>query len=479
VSAPSGGAGIGLSLPTTSNGSINGCLFVGNVTTASGGALGGSAGSLFIGNSRFTGNAAGSGGAIDVTASSLIINDSTIDNNRASTGAGGLLLDVTSNGSALNNDTIAFNATGGFGGGLELIAGTGTLALNNDTIDGNTAGAGDLGGGVFQDVNDTVDVTATIIADNTAGSAPADYSYGEGTLNDDGGNLLGNANSDGGKFGASTIIGDPKLGPLEDNGGNRAGAPSTSQVIPTQALLPGSPAILAGVASVIEDERGFNRPTKPSIGAYEPQYASNASANQVFAENLYDVLLNRPGDPTGLTAAVNFLNNGGSPTALTEVFESTPEHLVDEAAQLVRRYLNRAPSSAQTGTILGFLESGHTPEQAAAIFLGSAEFAQDYGGNDDVILEAMYQSALGRAASQEEVDGWDQALATSSAAAVAGAFLSSQEYLDDLAVDDFEAFLGVDPSGSQVAAFRGAARMGLPRTTLAAIALAASFAERT
>jgi hypothetical protein len=30
-----------------------------------------------------------------------------------------------------------------------------------------------------------------------------------------------------------------------------------------------------------------------------------------------------------------------------------------------------------------------------------------------------------------------------------------------------------------VAAFRGAARMGLPRTTLAAIALAASFAERT
>ncbi len=62
---------------------------------------------------------------------------------------------------------------------------------------------------------------------------------------------------------------------------------------------------------------------------------------------------------------------------------------------------------------------------------------------------------------------------------VAGLFLSSQEYLTDLIVDDFEAYLGRDPSPSDLSAFLGAAKAGVASPTLASIALAGSYAART
>ena len=56
---------------------------------------------------------------------------------------------------------------------------------------------------------------------------------------------------------------DPLLGPLADNGGPTL----------TQALLPGSPAIEAGVnvPGVTTDQRGVSRGSAPAIGAFELQ----------------------------------------------------------------------------------------------------------------------------------------------------------------------------------------------------------------
>ena len=470
------GGGIFMVLSGTSNASIISCLFLGNVTNGDGGALGGSAGFLEIADSRFTGNAANNGGAINIGDGTFDIDDSTIDDNRASSEEGGMFLDPVSG--AMTNDTVEGNVSAGTTGGIDLSVGTGTLMLGDDTIDGNSAASD--GGGVYQNSPLTVNILDTIVAGNTTAGSPSDYDYVAGTLNDKGGNLLGNATGDGGKFSAGTIVGDPKLGPLADNGGKRAGAPGTSQVIPTQALLPGSPAILAGVASITDDERGFNRPAKNSIGAYEPQYASNASPNQVFVENLYEVLLDRVADSGGLTAGTNFLNNGGSPTALAQILLSSTEYLDDEATLLYRRYLGRTPSASETSVVAGVLKAGTTPEQLAAILVGSPEFFQDYGGNNDVFVLATYATVLGRAASPDEVAGWDQVVAEgASRNTVAALFLSSQEYLTDLCVFDFEAYLGSEPSPSTLANFLAASKAGVSSQTLAAIALGGSYTART
>jgi hypothetical protein len=72
-----------------------------------------------------------------------------------------------------------------------------------------------------------------------------------------------------------TDASDPFLGPLADNGGPT----------PTMALLPGSPAIDAGVpiAGVTTDQRGVARPqgTAPDIGAFESRGFTVAIASGV------------------------------------------------------------------------------------------------------------------------------------------------------------------------------------------------------
>ncbi len=476
--------GGGLWAMTSGDVSIDSDLFLGDYAVGSGGALDmtNSTGSLEIFDSRFSGNAADEGGALYLDPSSFSLDGNTFDSNRAAVG-GAMFVDLVSNNNGLTDDTITANMAGLEGGGINLSTGSGAVALVDDTIDGNSTFSTGGGGGVFQDSSNTVNAEGTIFAGNTSDSLPSDYEYVVGTLNDKGGNLIGNATGDGSKFGPSTVFDDPKLGPLVDNGGIRAGAPSTSQVIPTQALLPGSPAIGTGPAGtgVFQDERGFNRPsTKPSIGAYEPQYASNASPNQVFVENLYEVLLDRAADPGGLAAGTGFLNGGGSPTALAQILLSSTEYLDDEATLLYQRYLGRTPSASETNTVAGVLKAGTTPEQLAAVLVGSPEFFQDYGSNDDVFVQAAYATVLGRAAGPEEAAGWDQVLAGgASRNAVAALFLSSQEYLTDLCVLDFEAYIGREPSPSDLANYLGASKAGVSSQALAAIALGGSYAART
>jgi hypothetical protein len=477
------GGGIESDSPSGGNTAINSCLVLGNASGiwGAGADLGGGGTTEVIG-SRFTGNGAISVGGGLVLSTGGVINDTTIDANRSADQGGGIYFFLPSgNTISMTDDTVEGNSATGDGGITVAPGGAGTLNLTSDTIDANTAlNAGP--GGVSQLVG-TVVVENTILSGNTAAGSPSDYTYTAGTLTDQGGNLLGTTAGDGGKFGASTIVGDPKLGPLVDNGGPRAGAPSTSQVVPTQALLPGSPAIGKGVASGAPtiDERGFKRPSNPSIGAYEPQYAENASPNTVFVENLYEVLLDRVADPAGLAAAVGFLNAGGSPTTLIQIYQSSTEYLDDEGALLYQRYLGRAPMPTETTAVVSVLKAGSTPEQVAAALIGSNEFFNDFGDDTDVFVEGAFVAALGRAtASVAERAAWDAVLNLGTTRAAVGTLLlTTTEYLTDLIDSDFGAYLGRSPTPSDLAAFLDAAKAGVTSPNLAAIALASSFPSRT
>ncbi len=458
--------------------SISNSLFRDNQTYISGGALFFIAGTLEVAASRFTGNASQSGGAGNLAPTSFSIVNSTFDANRAFV-AGGLVLAPSGTANVLSNDTFSGNSAKD-DGALRIQGTTATiLTMIDDTIAGNTT-TGTAGG--MEDFGGALVVQGTILAGNTAAGAPSDFTYTIGTLTDKGGNLLGSTAGSSGKFGPGTIVGDPKLGPLAANGGQVAGAPADGQIIPTMALLPGSPAYGKGVAAgaPTNDERGFARHASPSIGAYESQYSNTAPANPLFVDVLYEILFNHPVDPAGLVACTNFLNNGGSPTALIQILQSSNEYLDDEVAQLFHRYLDRAPTSPEFSSFSAALKSGATPEQVAAVLVGSNEFFQDYGGNNDGFVLAAYQTTLGRAAAPSEVAGWDQVLAGGMPRSnVAGLFLSSQEYLTDLIVDDFEAYLGRDPSPSDLSAFLGAAKAGVTSPMLASITLAGSYAART
>ncbi len=475
------GMGGALAAITTGDVTINNLLFLDNTASGAGGAITISGGSLQVFGARFSGNAASNGGALNITPNSFTIQSSTFDHNRSAFDGGAMVLGLVSSNNFLTNDTIAFNQAGGIAAGLDLSSGSGLLTMTGDTIDNNAAGS--VGGGVVQDSTNRVSIGGTIIGRNTANGISSDYTYQTGILNDAGFNDIENPTGDGNKFGPTSIFLDPKLGPLVDNGGITAGAPASSQVIPTQALFPGSPAIHTGPAGLTTDERGFARPAAhPSMGAYEPQYAANATANQVFVENLYEVLLNRAADSGGLAGGTNFLNAGGSPTALAQALEGSSEYLGLEANQLVRRYLDRTPSAAEVTNVTAFLTAGHTPEQAAAIFINSPEFAADYGNDQDTFIEALYQTVLGRAADSIEVASWDATVAAGLARpAMVNLFLTSDGYLSDLIAADFEAYLGRAPRPSEAAACLAAMHAGFSDASLAALVLgtAESFAART
>jgi hypothetical protein len=164
------------------------------------------------------------------------------------------------------------NSAGGGGG----ISNSGTLTVTDSTLSGNLAVGGTLGGGIFASQGFggappvKVTIMASIFANPVGGNvARQDASISVVSL---GHNLFSDTPAV--PLDPTDLVStDPLLGPLADNGGPTK----------TQALLPGSPAIDAGIAvpGVTTDQRGVPRPqgAAPDIGSFESPYVNPARAD--------------------------------------------------------------------------------------------------------------------------------------------------------------------------------------------------------
>jgi hypothetical protein len=195
------------------------------------------AGELTIINSTISGN---TDSGISTCRSVLTVINSTINGNAGS--------GISNFGSlTVINSTISGNAGSG------IFIGNSPIFVVNSTISSNA------GGGIFN-AGGTAKLHSTILANNLSSK---ECDVGDlGGFFSDGYNLVGDDSC--GFSGPGDIVGDdPKLGPLQDNGG----------LTFTHALVPGSPAIDAGddAACLATDQRGVTRPqgTACDIGAYE------------------------------------------------------------------------------------------------------------------------------------------------------------------------------------------------------------------
>jgi hypothetical protein len=157
----------------------------------------------------------------------------------------------------MTNCTLFANGATYLGGGGILNAGP--LIVANCTIAGNTVNAaGDSGGGIYNYPFGTVQIQNSIVASNsTLSAASPDVS---GVFASQGYNLIGVTNgssswapfpNSGDQLGSLAAPINPKLGPLQDNGGPTF----------TMALLPGSSALDKGKSfGLATDQRGFGRP---------------------------------------------------------------------------------------------------------------------------------------------------------------------------------------------------------------------------
>lgn len=232
-------------------------------------------GTVNILRSTFSGNTVGaSSTALGIAAGGAVANDINGTVN---------ITNSTFTGNVARVSGTAGNAIGGAVANLT----TGTVNITNATISGNTASAtgGPLvfaeGGGIANQLNGTFTVKNTIIAQNTATTTGADVF---GTFTSLGYNLIGNfmggtgfvngLNND--QVGAPGSLMYPLLAPLGYYGG-------TTQ---TMALLPGSPAIDAGMAAagVTTDQRGVARP----VDFADVDNAPGGNASDIGAFELRD-----------------------------------------------------------------------------------------------------------------------------------------------------------------------------------------------
>lgn len=227
----------------------------GNTGGHGGGIFNSDGGTMTVSNSTISGNTVtGRGGGL-YSDGTMTVSSSVISGNRAGpidTGGG---INHATGRTTIRNSTISGNTTGAGGGGLSTSA-FGTVEVSHSTIVGNTAA---FGGGIYR--TGPMTTRHTIIAGNTASAGPDIF----GNFGSQGYNLLGNPQDASGWVQTDLLHVNPRLGPLQRNGG------------PTQthALLPGSPAINAGDPTFAPppatDQRGRPRVMRGrlDIGAFE------------------------------------------------------------------------------------------------------------------------------------------------------------------------------------------------------------------
>jgi predicted outer membrane repeat protein len=216
--------------------SVSNCAFTGNSTAGVGAGIA-NFGTLLVTNCTFTNNSAGTNGGAIFNEDTLSVTNSTFSGNSAGLGGGGIETEFSFQPVAVINCTFNLNAATGSGGGGILVNTLVTTTLSS------------------------LDLRNTIIAGSTGGDCVLNNGAIIGTNSH---NLIQDGSC------SPMLSGDPKLGPLQFNGG------------PTQtfALLGMSPAIDKGDDSVLADpmfpatdQRGPGFPRKfcahVDIGAFE------------------------------------------------------------------------------------------------------------------------------------------------------------------------------------------------------------------
>ena len=277
-----GGKGGGIYMGDSAVVFLTNCIVSNNTATNGGGGIWvNDSGVLHIINTTINDNTTtnGDGGGIYINNSgTLNITGSTVNGNAAPSGGGGGIYNGVSGTVNATNVTLNGNTAGTLGGGIHNNA---TATVNSSTISGNMAASG---GGIYN--NFTTTLNNSLIALNMGADGPDLLGRGSrGKPFSGNNNLIGNA--DGSEaFGPTTNqLGstgspiNPRLGPLQDNGGPTF----------TQALLAGSPAIDAGATALASDQRGVSRPqdgdgvggAQPDIGSFESEGLPELTINDV------------------------------------------------------------------------------------------------------------------------------------------------------------------------------------------------------
>lgn len=178
---------------------------------------------------------------------------------------------------------------------------------------------------------------------------------------------------------------------------------------------------------------------------------------EVFITRTYRDLLGRAANVPEVNAWSPSLRNG----SLTRqkyglALITSPEGRSAEVAGYYRNYLGRNPAPQEVAAWVNALAAGQDTDAVQAGFLSSDEFYRRQGSTPIGFIVGLYQYALGRTASPQEINAWVPQLARSNRGAVAAQFIKSPENRRRLVDAWYRKYLRRAPDATGIAAWSAA-----------------------
>jgi hypothetical protein len=168
-----------------------------------------------------------------------------------------------------------------------------------------------------------------------------------------------------------------------------------------------------------------------------------------YVKSLYQNLLNRSADSSGLAFYVNELNNGFTNIQVAQQIWGSPEHRGVEVDSYYQLFLGRSADANGRAFWVNQMVSGAMNElQVEVQFTLSGEFMAAHN-NPTAYINALYLDFLGRTPSLNEQSFWQGALQTFGAGTVSASIVTSTESFTDIIGKDYVKYLNrfVDLNG--------------------------------
>jgi hypothetical protein len=160
-------------------------------------------------------------------------------------------------------------------------------------------------------------------------------------------------------------------------------------------------------------------------------FGAESVDSERFVTHLYQDVLGRNPEPSGLNLWVTALDNGTLSRGQAAIqFVASEEYRMNTIRTYFQAQLNRTPDAAELQFFMNRLRNGETQDALRVTFFGSEEFFNRYGRNNVEFVNQLYSQILGRTATAADVNFWVSVLAQTGGNRqfVATQFLNSREY---------------------------------------------------
>jgi uncharacterized delta-60 repeat protein len=198
--------------------------------------------------------------------------------------------------------------------------------------------------------------------------------------------------------------------------------------------------------------------------------------NQRFVQQLYLDLLGRPVDPSGSSFFTGLLDQGQATSSQVVLgIEGSAEYRALVVTNLYNLLLNRVVDATGLQAWTSFLAAGGTSQQLEAALLGSDEYFALHGSTSQGLMAGVYNDVLHRSPDPSGSQSWGQALSNGlSHEGFALGILASPEAATLATQTLYHRFLHRSPDPSGLSVYSNALVMGVPSEALVPVILSSS-----